>query len=119
METKRKRNREYDRAYSKQYYLEHKQESRERRQRFKLEVLSHYSGVIPCCARCGITDLDVLCLDHKNNGGHQHRQQIGGGGKFYTWIKANNFPDGFQVLCANCNMKKWKEVYKNPLVSKL
>lgn len=36
----------------------------------------------------------------------------------YKWLVANDFPPGFQVLCANCNMAKdrpggcphqWKE----------
>ena len=29
-----------------------------------------------------------------------------GGTKFYRWLKRNNFPEGFQVLCFNCNCGK-------------
>jgi len=26
----------------------------------------------------------------------------------YSWLKKNNFPKGFQVLCMNCNFAKGK-----------
>lgn len=75
----------------------------------KLQVLSHYSKGKPTCVMCGIDDLDVLCLDHINGGGEAHRRTIphdGNGLHLYWWIKNNNFPNGFQVLCLNCNWKK-------------
>jgi len=28
------------------------------------------------------------------------------GGHLQSWIKKNNFPDGFQILCHNCNFTK-------------
>jgi hypothetical protein len=45
-----------------------------------------------------------------NNNGAAHRKSIGSrtaaGVHTYTWILKNNFPDGFQVLCMNCNWGK-------------
>lgn len=77
------------------------------RDKMKYEVLSHYSKGEPVCAKCGIGDIDVLCLDHINGGGTEHRHREGLiGQKLYRWIRKNNYPEGFQVLCFNCNMKK-------------
>ena len=28
------------------------------------------------------------------------------GSTLHKWIKDNNFPDGFQILCHNCNQAK-------------
>jgi hypothetical protein len=82
----------------------------------KLDVLSKYShGNPPKCAICGIDDLDVLCLDHINGGGEAHRRTIpngGGGLHLYWWIKRENYPLGFQVLCLNCNWKKHLKVLR-------
>lgn len=77
-------------------------------QRQKEKVFRHYSGNYPSCARCGITDLDVLCIDHINDDGNAHRKSIGvpSGTRFYQWLINHNFPSGYQVLCFNCNMKK-------------
>lgn len=71
----------------------------------KIEVFSHYSkdGGLEC-ARCGVIDIDVLCLDHINgNGGGRIRR---GGWLLYRQLRKQGFPEGYQVLCANCNLKK-------------
>lgn len=67
------------------------------------EVLTHYGGK---CACCGETELMFLCIDHVNGGGRKHRDEVGGGNKVYRWLKANAYPEGFQVLCLNCNFTK-------------
>ncbi len=68
--------------------------------------MQHYGGVIPKCACCWEDTYEFLCLDHINGGGHKQRQEIGAGYKFYLWLKRNNYPEGIQVLCHNCNMAK-------------
>ncbi len=76
------------------------------RTRLKLEVLTHYSGGAPRCAKCNIVDTDVLSIDHIDGGGRKHRAQVGS--DFYGWLKKNNFPsEGYQVLCMNCNYAKF------------
>ena len=77
----------------------------------KVRVLSHYSVLdVPVCAHpnCLVMDIDMLCLDHINNNGKEHRKSLGarGGQIIYGWILKNNFPEGFQVLCHNHNFKK-------------
>ncbi len=31
-----------------------------------------------------------------------------GGHKFYKWLRDAGYPDGFQVLCMNCNHAKYR-----------
>lgn len=60
-----------------------------------------YGGYI--CSCCGETDSRFLTIDHIDGGGTQHRKQIGRGGHIFAWLKKNGYPEGFQVLCFNCN----------------
>ena len=78
------------------------------RDRARLEVLVHYSGINPPrCKWCNIDDIDVLCIDHINGGGNEHRRRLRLGGRpFLQWLRADNYPEGYQVLCWNCNAKK-------------
>ena len=68
----------------------------------KYEVMSHYAMSSPSCVRCGITDIDVLNIDHINGQDNMKRT----GGHLYRWLRTNNYPNGYQVLCFNCNFKK-------------
>lgn len=78
--------------------------------RVKNKVLTHYSLCgFPRCSSpgCGITDIDMLCIDHINDNGNIHRKELGKGGSvLYQWLVQNKYPDGYQVLCFNHNMKK-------------
>jgi hypothetical protein len=69
----------------------------------KLEVLAHYSNGVPECSCCGESRIEFLSIDHVNGGGNKHRKEIGKV-HFYAWLKRNNFPLGYRVLCFNCNM---------------
>lgn len=115
---------EEKKAYARRYYQAHKHEQKEQRRiynhqrlrRIKLEVLSHYSGGPPYCLQCGIDDLDVLCIDHIDGGGEKHRRNLGvlSGSSFYSWLQRERYPEGFQVLCANCNLKKQMREWARP-----
>lgn len=74
---------------------------KENRQKLRDNVFAHYGGY--CCACCGETTPEFLSIDHVNGRGNQHRRQVGSGGTFYNWLRRNNFPPGFRVLCFNCN----------------
>lgn len=76
-------------------------------ERIKLRVFNHYSNNKLCCAKCGINEIEFLCLDH-NDVEHKRIKQRGGGWTAYKWVIDNNFPSGFQILCWSCNFKKWK-----------
>ena len=107
----RKKNKERIRIWQREYHKIHKEDPEHHRRRGrelyrkqKYKVLSHYSNGDPQCLHCGITDIDVLSLDHIDGGGTQHKKVTGGHN--YRWIINNNFPGGFQILCFNCNWKK-------------
>lgn len=73
------------------------------RERIRLTALQAYSAEHPFCVCCKESTLLFLAIDHIDGGGYAHRQEVGGGG-FYTWLRKNNYPSGFRVLCHNCNM---------------
>lgn len=75
----------------------HKKEGKQ----IKSEVFSAYGGAR--CNCCGESIEKFLTLDHINNDGNKHRKQVGRT-SVYRWLKYNNFPPGFQVLCWNCNL---------------
>lgn len=70
--------------------------------RLKEDIIHHYGGE---CAICGTTVFEHLTIDHTNGGGNEHRKKIGksGGHDFYKWLIENGYPDGYRVLCWNCN----------------
>lgn len=48
-----------------------------------------------------------MTIDHMNGGGNRHRREINiSGMSFYRWLKQNNYPAEFQVMCFNCNFAK-------------
>lgn len=101
---------EKERQYRRQRYLAHREETlaldKRRNQELRALILLHYSDGILRCLHCKTTDIEVLCIDHTNNDGEKHRKTVESGSKLYCWLKRNDFPEGFQVLCHNCNFKK-------------
>ena len=71
----------------------------------RLAALDAYGG--PTCVCCGENTEMFLCIDHINNNGGAHRKEIGNSGsRLYQWLRINGYPEGFQVLCYNCNNGK-------------
>jgi len=79
------------------------QQAKLRMQFLKNEVYNAYGGYQ--CVCCGETIKQFLSLDHINNDGNKHRKIVDRR-KIYHWLKKNNFPLGYQVLCMNCNFGK-------------
>lgn len=69
--------------------------------RLKDEVFAAYGGYI--CSCCGITEPMFLQIDHIDRDGYKLRKEQGLGSRLYGWLRRNNYPKGYQVLCANCN----------------
>ena len=71
----------------------------------KDRVIAHYSSGSMACACCGVSIRQFLTLDHIAGNGNKHRKQLAtsGGDPVYRWIEKHGYPDGFQVLCFNCN----------------
>lgn len=71
----------------------------------RIQVFAAYGGQ---CAACGETNPAFLSVDHISNDGAQHRRITGNGHRLYRWLRKNDFPqEGFQLLCANCNWRKY------------
>lgn len=75
-------------------------------EKLRAEILNHYGGK---CACCGFNDLtkklhgkSFLNIDHIDGFGREHKREIGFK-NFYQWLKHQNFPEGFRVLCRGCN----------------
>lgn len=81
-------------------------QKKERNLANKLRAFRHYSASdTPFCACCSESHIEFLTMDHIGGGGAEHREQLGNGsGVLHQWLVKNNFPDGFQVLCMNCNI---------------
>ena len=99
---------EYFIKYNKQYWANHKEERMSEfhvwATKIKIETLTHYSAGKPLCACCGEKILLLLTLDHMNNNGNKHRKSgCGGGVNFYSKLRTQGFPKGYQVLCFTCN----------------
>jgi len=71
--------------------------------RYRHVVLQGYGGLIPHCACCGEGHEEFLTIDHINGDGAKQRKAGLRGIAFYLWLIRNDFPEGFRVLCMNCN----------------
>lgn len=82
-----------------------KASDRLRAYRRKVAVIERYGGK---CACCGETEPAFLAIDHINGQGNAHRREMGnrGGQSFYLWLKREGYPEGYRVLCHNCNMAR-------------
>lgn len=78
------------------------------RNKIKTQVIAAYGGICACCKE---SSLPFLSIDHIEGGGRKHRKEVGitSGSGFYRWLRDNNYPKGFQVLCYNCNCAKRTE----------
>lgn len=89
-----KRYRENNVAKFKEYH-------KKRQQEMKKKIVSFYSNGECVCACCGEKNIEFLSVDHIKGDGNLHRKEIGQG--LYTWLIKNNMPEGFRILCMNCN----------------
>ena len=87
------RNKEKLRAYAK-----------DRLRQRRLQALTYYCEGKPYCKCCKEETLEFLSFDHINGGGTAHRKKISS--NIADYLIKNNYPDGYQVLCHNCNQAK-------------
>ena len=77
---------------------------RERQRRYRImckeETILEYGGRCVCC---GEKRFEFLTIEHINQDGAEHRRKIGGSRMMHSWLKKNNYPDGYTILCFNCN----------------
>jgi hypothetical protein len=113
---------------------EHPEYSKEKWAELRYEVLMHYTSVAmfedrvngyPAIPKCVDPyhkhlpndpfqfDIRALTIDHINGKGASERKTLGSqarGNGFYYWLKNHGYPEGYQVLCFNCN---WIKRLKN------
>jgi septum formation topological specificity factor MinE len=88
----------------------------------RLLALQAYGGPNPKCSCPGCSEnrIEFLSIDHINGDGAKHREKLilaqkrtkthtknyrsPGGGVFFRWLRQNNYPSGYRVLCFNCNI---------------
>jgi len=94
------------------YREKHKEQEQKRRREWsrkrKLLIIEHYSNGKNICNCCGEKHIVFLTIDHINNDGAEHRKKLGSAAHVYNWLIRNNFPEGYQVLCYNCNCGRYK-----------
>jgi hypothetical protein len=109
----RKNHQDEIKAYKKRYNKKHKEENRILQRKYgrllnfqtKFDAILYYSNGTMRCALCDENDIDVLCIDHTDNNGNEHRREINGY-RIYNWLRKNKYPKGFRVLCFNCNNRE-------------
>lgn len=71
----------------------------------KLAAFDAYGGRY--CKCWGESRLEFLQLDHIHGGGTKHRKVVRAAGKtLYTWLRDAGYPEGYRVLCCNCNFSR-------------
>ena len=68
--------------------------------RNRMQVVAHYGSKCACCKE---TNPKFLSIDHINNDGAAHYRQDPSSMALAEWLLKHNFPDGFRLLCYNCN----------------
>src|SRR5579859_401405 len=82
-----------------------RQKAHDRKKAARALALKHYGGRCNCC---GETEEVFLAFDHINGGGSQHRSHpdrkrfVAMG----VFLVETGFPEGYQILCNNCNWAK-------------
>jgi hypothetical protein len=83
------------------------------REQLRLDVIASYGGKCSCCMQSIITFLQV---DHVSGGGRIHALMLGGSKSLYKLIKENGYSLDYQILCANCNLGKYRNYGQCPHV---
>lgn len=73
------------------------------RDKLKHTAIMHYGGYqCACLGGCDVIEDDFLTIDHIHGGGSAERR-AGRCADIYAWLKRHKYPEGFRVLCFNCN----------------
>lgn len=92
-------NRDYFLQKSNEWYVRNKENRAILMQTKRRVVLEHYGGICTCC---GESTTQFLAIHHSNNDGYLERKtrKI----NVFDYLISNNFPEGFEILCHNCNL---------------
>ena len=104
--TKRKYAKTHKRIRTEEHKIISRVRSLARYHKLYAAALAAYGGK---CACCGEERSVFLQLDHINNDGAEHRRRISMGTAMFAELARQNYPGGFQVLCANCHLAKTRK----------
>ena len=79
----------------------YKEVRKKNHQQHRIATLEAYGKRCQCC---GETQLEFLTIDHIL--GWRATLAPRSGNRLYRWLRNNSYPEGFQVLCWNCNCAK-------------
>lgn len=109
-------NREHIIAKTRKWELEHPDQKRETRRKhdrkLRSDVFSLLGGI---CRLCGFSDWRALQLDHVDGGGLKELKALGHTRAVYRKVLVEG-PAGYQLLCANCNVIKYRSVAYGEIV---
>ena len=79
-------------------------------QKVKIEVSKHYGSKCSCC---GETNINLLTIHHINGRKTLNKEDKYTGIHLWIWLRSNNYPEVFRLLCYNCNLsiKQHKKEY--------
>jgi hypothetical protein len=77
----------------------------------RFEVLTYYAKGTPKCSCCEEARIEFLTIDHIKGGGTKERKSFKSARNTYYWLKKQGLPEGFRVLCMNCNFSLGKYGY--------
>ena len=116
---KERRQRPENKEYMKKYHKiwDSKPKNKQKRRKYdkdlRLKICSVYSkrhsnSDVPCCRCCGEnTDIRFLAVDHIDGRKNLPKEQKNlVGDHLISWLSQNNCPEGYQILCHNCNSAK-------------
>lgn len=116
----REKNKDRRKEYIKNWQENNRERRREQiknyRQKLKAEIINIYSNGTNKCNCCGENFLLFLTIDHINGDGHKHRKAVGY--NVYSWLKRANYPQGFRVLCWNCQFGAYRNNGRCPCSKK-
>ena len=107
--SKRFRERHPGNEAQKRHYYKYRDENIQRavknnRTRYRdrrLNCIEHYGNKCDCC---GEINIEFLAIDHINGGGMKHRKELASKNmNIFEYLTKNNYPEGYRVLCHNCN----------------
>lgn len=77
---------------------------------YKITLFNHYAPEGVKCACCGETEPMFLTLDHINGRSPEEKNyphRVGGRTVYRRLVKAG-LPEGFRILCLNCNAGRYR-----------
>jgi hypothetical protein len=99
--------RDYSRKWRSKNIIRARELAKQYHERRRMKILIHYGGNPPKCVCCGENRYEFLSIDHIKGGGLEHLRNVGQGRAGLSgWIVKNKYPEGFQILCHNCNFAK-------------